>query len=45
VLRLTGKDRPRVLFLGTAVGDDPAYIVSFYETYNADRCVPCWAST
>jgi len=40
ILELTGKDRPRVLFLGTATGDDPAYILSFYETYNADRCMP-----
>jgi dipeptidase E len=40
ILGLTGKDRPRVLFLGTATGDDPAYIISFYETYHADRCVP-----
>jgi dipeptidase E len=40
VLGLTGKDRPRVLFLPTATGDDPAYIVSFYETYTADRCEP-----
>lgn len=40
VLGLTGKERPRVLFLGTATGDDSAYIVSFYETYHADRCVP-----
>ncbi|GAA1968521.1 Type 1 glutamine amidotransferase-like domain-containing protein [Catenulispora subtropica] len=40
VLGLTGKERPRVLFLPTATGDDPASIVSFYETYNADRCAP-----
>ncbi len=40
ILRLTGKDRPRVLFLGTGVGDDAGYIVSFYQTYHADRCVP-----
>jgi peptidase E len=40
VLGLTGKERPRVLFLPTATGDDPSYIVSFYETYNADRCAP-----
>jgi peptidase E len=40
VLGLTGKDRPRVLFLPTATGDDASYIVRFYETYDADRCVP-----
>ncbi|WP_040803231.1 peptidase E [Nocardia concava] len=40
VLGLTGKPQPRVLFLGTATGDDPGYIVSFYETYNSGRCRP-----
>ncbi|GAB0101822.1 Type 1 glutamine amidotransferase-like domain-containing protein [Nocardia sp. JMUB6875] len=40
ILGLTGKPQPRVLFLGTATGDDPGYIVSFYETYNSDRCRP-----
>ncbi|MGY0233951.1 Type 1 glutamine amidotransferase-like domain-containing protein [Longispora urticae] len=40
VLALTGKDRPRVLFLGTATGDDASYAVSFYETYHSDRCTP-----
>ena len=40
ILRLTGKDRPRVLFVGTATGDDTAYIVSFYSTYDSDRCAP-----
>jgi peptidase E len=32
-LGLTGKERPRVLFVPTAVGDDAAAIVSFYERY------------
>jgi len=39
-LSLTGKENPRVLFLGTATGDDPYYIVTFYETYHSDRCRP-----
>lgn len=39
-LSLTGKEHPRVLFLGTATGDDPAYILTFYETYHSDRCRP-----
>lgn len=39
-LELAGKERPRVLFLGTASGDDPTYIVSFYEAYTSDRCLP-----
>ena len=40
VLELTGKSNPAVLFLGTATGDDPGYIVSFYETFNSARCRP-----
>ncbi|GAB2528615.1 Type 1 glutamine amidotransferase-like domain-containing protein [Nocardia heshunensis] len=40
ILGLTGKPRPRVLFLGTATGDNSDYTVSFYETYNSDRCAP-----
>jgi dipeptidase E len=39
-LSLTGKDNPRVLFLATATGDDPYYIVTFYETYSSERCRP-----
>jgi dipeptidase E len=39
-LELTGKERPRVLYLGTPTGDDLSYIVSFYETYHVDRCMP-----
>jgi peptidase E len=31
VLRLTGKSRPRVLFLPTASGDDPGYLLTFYQ--------------
>lgn len=40
VLALTGTERPRVLFVGTASGDDPAYALAFYATYHADRCAP-----
>ncbi len=40
ILELTGKARPRVLFVGTATGDDAAYIVSFYRTYDSDRAAP-----
>lgn len=40
ILELTGKPNPAVLFLGTATGDDPGYIVSFYETFNSTRCRP-----
>jgi len=33
VLGLTGKHRPRVLFIPTAAADDSGYIVSFYERF------------
>lgn len=39
-LSLTGKDDPRVLFLGTATGDDPYYVLTFYETYHSGVCRP-----
>jgi peptidase E len=34
VLELTGKDRPRVLYLPTAAADADAFIVGFYERFN-----------
>jgi dipeptidase E len=37
ILGLTGKERPRVLFVGTAYGDHPDHALSFFETYDADR--------
>lgn len=40
ILGLTRKPRPRVLFLGTATGDRPDYILSFYTTYDSDICAP-----
>lgn len=40
ILGLSPEARPRVGFLPTASGDDPAYTVAFYETYHADRCIP-----
>lgn len=33
VLSLVERPRPRVLFLATATGDDPAYVARFYQTY------------
>lgn len=40
VRELTGKDRPRVLYIPTAGGDAPEGIVLFYETYGGqDGCV------
>src|ERR687890_93616 len=38
-LALTAKERPRVLFLGQASGDDPAYFARFHDTF-ADRAQP-----
>ena len=40
ILRLTGKERPRVLFVGTASGDDDDYALSFFDTYDSFRCAP-----
>ena len=40
LLDLTGKERPRVCFLPTAVGDSAAGIVFFYERFPAARCEP-----
>lgn len=40
VLEATGKARPRVLFVGTASGDDLSYIARFYESYAALDCTP-----
>jgi dipeptidase E len=39
ILGLTGKDRPRVLYLPTAVGDEDAAIAGFFERY-AGRVEP-----
>ena len=35
VLGIVGKERPRLLFLPTAVGDDDSYTVWFYERFGA----------
>jgi dipeptidase E len=40
LLALTGKERPRVCFLPTAVGDDHGAVVSFYERFPASLCEP-----
>jgi peptidase E len=37
-LRLTGKDRPRVLLLETAAGDDDSYLVLKYQALSAVSC-------
>jgi peptidase E len=40
VLDLAGTARPKVAFLGTAVGDADAHIRNFYERFPASRCEP-----
>jgi dipeptidase E len=40
VLGLTGKERPRILFVGTAYGDHPDHALSFFDTYDAGRAYP-----
>ena len=40
VLSLVEKPRPKVCFIPTASGDSDSYIVSFYESFTADRCTP-----
>jgi dipeptidase E len=40
VLSLADAARPKVQFLGTAVGDDPSATERFYEQWPATRCEP-----
>jgi dipeptidase E len=40
VLALTGKDRPRVLIVPTAQGDDPWAIAASYDLFSAEICRP-----
>ncbi len=40
VLSLVTAKRPKVCFLGTASGDDPAYMVAFYEAFVRLGCEP-----
>ena len=40
VLDLTGRPRPKILFLPTASGDDPANLLSFYQTFAGLDCEP-----
>jgi dipeptidase E len=35
LLDLTGKDRPRVCFIGTATGDSERYLTKFYRAYSS----------
>ncbi|MEK6208119.1 MAG: peptidase E [Chloroflexota bacterium] len=40
VLDLTGKRRPKVLFVPTASGDDAAYVLTFYQAFAGVECEP-----
>jgi len=40
LLELTGKVRPRILFLPTASGDDSAYLLTFYQALAGVACEP-----
>ena len=40
LMRLTGKGRPKVCNIPTAMGDATEPLVRFYSVYTADRCVP-----
>jgi peptidase E len=40
VLELAGKLAPKILFLPTASGDDPANLLTFYQTFAGLRCEP-----
>jgi dipeptidase E len=38
VLRLTGKEKPRVCFIGTPSGDLPEHVSKFYAAFDASIC-------
>ncbi|HVB09828.1 MAG TPA: peptidase E [Bacillota bacterium] len=40
ILRLTGRETPRICFLPTASGDSDANIVRFYQHFRHPRCQP-----
>lgn len=40
VLDLTGKPRPKILFVPTASGDDAAYLLTFYQALAGIECEP-----
>src|SRR2546426_855992 len=40
VFDLTGRPRPKILFLPTASGDDPAYLLTFYQALAGVACEP-----
>jgi dipeptidase E len=40
VLKLAGKDKPKVCFIPTASGDSQGYIDRFYKSFNKHQCIP-----
>jgi dipeptidase E len=40
VLKLTGRPRPKILFVPTASGDDAAYLLTFYQAFAGVECEP-----
>ena len=42
LLSLTGKQRPRVLFVPTASGDSDNYVQRFFTAYTSLECQPAW---
>ncbi len=40
VLKLSGKDKPKVCFIPTASGDSQDYIDRFYKSFNNHQCIP-----
>jgi dipeptidase E len=40
ILETSAKSSPRVLFVGTASGDEPTHVARFYESYAPLGCVP-----
>ena len=40
ILRLTGKEDPRVCFIGLASGENPAIILRFYSVFTSEICRP-----
>src|SRR5438132_8547780 len=40
VLELTGRSHPKILFLPTASGEDPGYLLTFYQQLAGVDCAP-----
>jgi peptidase E len=45
ILSLARRERPRVLFVPTASGDNAGYAVRFYRAFTKKPCVPCDLNT